>query len=252
MKTFTLTLTSTSYLFLAIAATARLAQAQSYCDASVGYVLPDSTSDSGTDTSGYTPDSGDCDAECQLYYSQQQTLYSDYFNDAVTAGGNSFLSAAGGKRKRDHLQHHTRRASSGAAAAAAAGLSPRQSGGDGSDGGDLYLTCTAAETCFVYENIPLCIDMATGDFTDPTGGSGNVLTGTYNAAVDTGSSGTTGSDDDDTDSDSGSGSGSDSTDITSSGSSSSASSNGASSSTRAGGITLGAVVFAAVFALLAN
>ncbi|OCT52533.1 hypothetical protein CLCR_10712 [Cladophialophora carrionii] len=260
MKTFTLTLTSTSYLCLAIAATARLAQAQaqSYCDASVGYVLPDSTSDSGTDdTSGYTPDSGDCDAECQLYYSQQQTLYSDYFNDAVTAGGNSFLSAAGGKRKRDHLQHHTRRASN--RAAAAAGLSPRQSGGgDGSDGGDLYLTCTAAETCFVYENIPLCIDMATGDFTDPTGGSGNVLTGTYNAAVDTGSSGTTGSDggddDDDTDTDSDSDSGSDSTDITSSSSSSSASPNGASSSssTCAGGITLGAVVFAAVFALLAN
>ncbi|EXJ60595.1 hypothetical protein A1O7_04748 [Cladophialophora yegresii CBS 114405] len=228
MKTFTLAVTCVPYLFLAVAATARLANAQSYCDASIGYVISDSTSDSGTDTSGYTPDSGDCDAECQLYYSQQQTLYSDYFNDAVTAGGNSFLSAAGGKRKRNIVT----------------GLSTRQGGSDGT----LYLTCTADQTCFVYENIPLCIDMVTGDFIDPTGGSGNVLTGTYTAAVDTGSgsSGTTGSDDAVDDS----GSGSDSTDITTASSSSSSSPNGASSSIRVGGITLGAVL-AAVLALVA-
>jgi hypothetical protein len=224
-------ITSTSYFVLAVVTvTARLAHAQSYCDASVGYVISDDTSSSSTDTGSYVPDS-DCDAECQLYYSQQQSLYSDYFNDAVTAGGNSFLSAAGGKRDLDH--NNAPRSSSL--------LSPRQSQTD------LYLTCTAAETCFVYENIPLCIDMETGDFTDPTGGSGNVITGTYNAAVDnTGSSGTGSDDDSDSDSD----------DITSSSSSSSgggstSSPNGALSTRAPGGFTFRAILLSAALALLA-
>ncbi|KAJ9611603.1 hypothetical protein H2200_004787 [Cladophialophora chaetospira] len=196
------------YLFLTLIA--RLAHAQ-YCDASIGYPISDDASNPAPD-----PDS-DCDAECQLYYSQQQTEYSNYFNDALEAGGNSFLSAAGGKRDLGHTP---------------LSLLTRQS--------DTYLTCSSAETCFVYENIPLCINMDTGDFTDPTGGYGNVLTGTYTAAVDNNSSGGT------------------TTTTSSSGSSSSGSSSGGSgsspngaSSTHAGELTFGAVVLSAIFAFLA-
>ena len=208
-------------LFLAI--TTRLAHAQSYCDASIGYVISDDASDPG---STYTP-SSDCDAECQLYYNEQQTEYSNYFNDAVTSGGNSFLSAAGGKRDLEHTNS----------------ILARQS--------DSYLTCTAAQTCFVYENIPLCIDMETGDFTDPSGGYGNVLTQTYTAAVDTGTNTDT---DETTSTSSGSGSGGSSSSGGSSGggSSSSNSSPNAAPAALARGTILATVIVSAAFAILAT
>lgn len=128
MKTFT-----ASCVLLAV--TSHLTYAQSNCDPSVGIPITDDVSSSSVD---YTISSaGDCDATCQMFLMDQQSSLNDNLNDAIAAGGDSFLAAAGGKRD---LEHPVLR---------------RQG---------LSMTCSVTEACFVYDSIPFCIDVNTGDF----------------------------------------------------------------------------------------
>lgn len=53
-------------------------------------------------------------------------------------------------------------------------------------------TCTASQTCFVYQSIPLCINVKTGDFDDPSGGYGNLMDGSYTPSNSSGSAASTG------------------------------------------------------------
>ncbi|KAF2098489.1 hypothetical protein NA57DRAFT_56155 [Rhizodiscina lignyota] len=49
-------------------------------------------------------------------------------------------------------------------------------------------SCTSSQTCFVYESVPLCINVKTGSFTDPTGGYGNLNDGSYTPGKNTSAS----------------------------------------------------------------
>lgn len=39
--------------------------------------------------------------------------------------------------------------------------------------------CQSSQVCVIYGDLPLCLSTSTGDFTDATGGHGNLVTGTY-------------------------------------------------------------------------
>ena len=52
------------------------------------------------------------------------------------------------------------------------------------------LSCTAAENCFSYNSVYLCVDLNTGLFHDSTGGYGSLMTGQYTAGTNQGSGAT--------------------------------------------------------------
>lgn len=114
-----------------------------------------SSSDSG---SGYTTsDTGagsDCDADCAAAGDQEVADMSGGLGDAIGSEGDGADDIAGDERR----------------------LRARQD--------DSSFTCSDSDMCVVYGTLPLCLDTTTGDFTDETGGYGNINDGSYTAASD--------------------------------------------------------------------